>query len=208
MTVKQANLTNDSCGAYGAPATVGGTTYGVSNGNCYLFILTATDNVGNVSTLQTTVKVDTTAPVAPTIAFTGTSAGNTFVNGTTLYYRPSASGAFTVNANGASDPETGIQAGNAGYTFSSLGGFLSTAQTGNQVAVTFDGTSSGTGTFTVAANNNAAVASTPTSFDVTKDDTAPTGGGLSINAYSGAPSVLDPEDRTSATPAPASRRTS
>jgi hypothetical protein len=46
------------------------------------------------------------------------------VSGTTLFYRPSASGTFTVNATGASDPETGIKAGNAGYSFTALGGFL------------------------------------------------------------------------------------
>src|SRR4029077_16908338 len=121
--------------------TAAGATYGVSSGNCYLFTITATDNVGNVATLQTTVKVDTTAPVTPTIAYTGTSAGNTFVSGTTLFYRPSAGGTFTVNANGASDPETGIQSGNAGYTFSSLTGFVSTTQTGSHVDVAFDGSS-------------------------------------------------------------------
>ena len=189
VTVQQATLTNDTCGAYGGSTTVGGATYSVSNGNCYLFTITATDKVGNVATLQTTVKVDTTAPVAPTIGFTGLSGGNTFVSGTTLFYRPSASGTFTVNANGSSDPETGIQTGNAGYTFSSLGGFQSTAQTGNHVDVTFDGSSSGGGTFSVAAENNAGVASTATSFDVAKDATAPVNGLLSINPYSGSHSI-------------------
>ena len=123
--------------------------------------------------------------MAPAIAFTGTSASNTFVSGTTLFYRPAAGGAFTVNATGAGDPETGIKSGNAGYSFSSLGGFLSTAQTGNHVDVTFDGSSSGGGTFSVAANNNAGIASAPTSFDVVKDATAPVNGMLSINPYSG-----------------------
>ena len=93
------------------------------------------------------------------------------------------------NANGASDPETGIRAGNAGYTFSSLGGFLSQPRPGNHVDVTFDGTSSGGGTFSVAANNNAGVASSPTSFNVVKDATAPVNGLLSINPYSGSHSV-------------------
>ena len=189
VTVQQATLANDTCGAYGGSTTVGGATYGVSSGNCYRFMITATDKVGNVATLQTTVKVDTTAPVAPGIAFTGLSAGNTFVSGTTLFYRPSASGTFTVNANGSSDPETGIQSGNAGYTFSSLGGFLSATQTGNRVDVAFDGSSAGGGTFSVAAVNNAGVASTATSYDVVKDATLPVNGLLSINPYSGSQSV-------------------
>ncbi|HEX3224465.1 MAG TPA: invasin domain 3-containing protein [Gaiellaceae bacterium] len=186
VTVQQATLSNDSCGAYGGASVVGGASYGVANGTCYLFTITATDNVGNVTTAQTTVKVDTTAPVAPGISFTGASGGNTFVSGTTLYYRPSAGGAFTVNATGASDPETGI----AGYTFSTLNGFVSTTQNGNHVDVTFDGSSTGGGAYTVVANNNASVSSTPaTGFSVTKDSTAPSGGLLSINPYSGSLSV-------------------
>src|SRR5581483_573093 len=124
------------------------------------------------------------------VSFTGTSAGNTFVSGTTLFYRPSAGGTFSVNANGSSDPETGIKAGSAGYTFSALGGFVSTTQAGNRLDVTFDGSSTGNGAFTVVATNNAGVASTPaTGFSITKDATAPAGGLLSINPYSGSLSV-------------------
>ena len=108
VTVQQASLSNDACGTYGGATVVGGASYVVANGTCYLFTITATDNVGNVMTAHTTVKVDTTAPVAPSVSFTGASAGNTFVSGSTLYYRPSAGGTFTVNATGASDPETGI----------------------------------------------------------------------------------------------------
>ncbi|HEX6788597.1 MAG TPA: invasin domain 3-containing protein [Gaiellaceae bacterium] len=186
VTVQQATLSNDSCGTYGGTNVVGGASYGVANGNCYLFTITATDNVGNVTAAQTTVKVDTTSPVTPGISFTGASSGNTFVSGTTLYYRPSAGGTFTVNATGASDPETGI----AGYTFSTLSGFTSATQTGNHVDVAFDGSSTGGGAFTVVANNNAGVSSTPaTAFSITKDSTAPSGGLLSINPYSGSLSI-------------------
>src|SRR5581483_10129082 len=114
--------------------------------------------------------------------FTGLSSGNTYVSGTTLYYRPSAGGTFTVNANGASDPETGV----AGYTFSPLNGFASATQSGNHVDVTFDGSSTGNGGSTVAAVNNTGVSSTPpTAFTVTKDAVAPAGGLLSINPYAG-----------------------
>src|SRR5581483_11447312 len=114
--------------------------------------------------------------------FTGLSSGNTYVSGTTLYYRPSAGGTFTVNANGASDPETGV----AGYTFSPLNGFASATQSGNHVDVTFDGSSTGNGGSTVVAVNNAGVSSTPpTAFTVTKDAVAPAGGLLSINPYAG-----------------------
>ena len=59
-------LSGNSCSAYGAPATITGTTaQTVASGNCYLLTLTGTDNVGNAATITTTVKVDTTAPTAP-----------------------------------------------------------------------------------------------------------------------------------------------
>ena len=44
----------------------GTTSQTVASGNCYLLTLTGTDNVGNAATITTTVKVDTTAPSAPT----------------------------------------------------------------------------------------------------------------------------------------------
>ena len=95
-----------------------------------------------------------------------------------------------MNATGASDPETGIKAGNAGYTFTALGGFLTTLQTGNKVDVTFNATSNGSGAQSVSAVNNAGVSSTPaTSFTVTPDSGAPTGVLLSFNPYSSSTTI-------------------
>ncbi len=60
-------LSANACSAYGAPATIIGTTaQTVATGKCYLLTLTGTDNVGNAATITTTVKVDTSAPSAPT----------------------------------------------------------------------------------------------------------------------------------------------
>ena len=60
-------LSGNSCSAYGAPATIVGTTsQTVASGHCYLLTLTGTDNVGNTASITTTVMVDTTAPSAPT----------------------------------------------------------------------------------------------------------------------------------------------
>jgi hypothetical protein len=70
---------------------------------------------------------------------------------------PLGRGGFTVNAIGASDPETGID----DYTFSTLSGFVSAIQSGNKVDVTFDGTSTGGGPQTVVASNHAGISSTP-----------------------------------------------
>ena len=45
-------LTGNSCGSYGAPTTITGTTsQTVASGNCYLLTLTGTDNVGNTATI-------------------------------------------------------------------------------------------------------------------------------------------------------------
>ena len=74
---------------YGAPATITGTTsQTVAGGHCYLLTLTGTDNVGNVTpTVSTTVKVDTTAPSAPTgFTFSGLSSSYYPGSGTIIYY--------------------------------------------------------------------------------------------------------------------------
>ncbi|HXY80444.1 MAG TPA: SwmB domain-containing protein, partial [Gaiellaceae bacterium] len=190
LTVQSATLANDACGAYGSSSTISGTTpQSVSSGHCYLFTLTGADNVGNATSVSTVVMVDTTPPSQPTVSITGLSAGNTFLSGSTLFFRPSAGGTFTVTANGSSDGESGIMPGNAGYTFSSLnasgGANFGVTQTGNQLAVTFDGTTTGpTAGQSVVVNNNAGLGSTPGAFTVTQDSTAPAGGSLSVNPYS------------------------
>ena len=43
-------LSGNTCSAYGAPATIVGTTsQTVASGHCYLLTLTGTDNVGNAT---------------------------------------------------------------------------------------------------------------------------------------------------------------
>jgi hypothetical protein len=186
LTVETATLVHNACGSYGAPSTVTGTTaQPVSNGHCYRFVLTGTDRVGNVASVSTVVMVDTTAPSTPSVVFSGLSGGNTYDDGNgTLWYRPSAGGTFTVTATGSTDLETDIESGNAGYTFSPLAGFTSTAQTGNTFAVTFDSSSTGGGSYSAVSTNNAGVDSSPAAFSVTSDTTDPTGGLLSIAPYS------------------------
>ena len=63
LTIQSATLSNNSCGTFGSPTTISGTTsQTVASGNCYLLTLTGTDNVGNAASIISTVKVDTTAP--------------------------------------------------------------------------------------------------------------------------------------------------
>jgi hypothetical protein len=183
LTMETGTLAHNGCSAWGAPATIAGTTaQSVSNGHCYRFTLTGSDHVGNTASISTVVMVDTTAPTTTGVIFSGLSAGNTYDDGHgTLWYRPSTGGAFVATLTGAADPETDV----AGYTFSPLAGFTSTSQTGNALHVTFDGSSSGGGSFSGVATNNAGVDSAPAPFTVTADTTAPAGGLLSIAPYSG-----------------------
>jgi len=74
LTVQSETLTNGTCGSAGSGGpfttaqTISGTSQpsGIAAGYCYLYKLTATDNVGITSSVQTTVSV--TVP-APTISF-------------------------------------------------------------------------------------------------------------------------------------------
>ncbi|HTZ05527.1 MAG TPA: SwmB domain-containing protein, partial [Gaiellaceae bacterium] len=186
LTVESAPFAANTCGAYGAPTTISGTTpQTVSNGNCYLFTLTGTDNVGNTASLSTVVMVDTTPPTQPTVVFSNLSSGNTFLTGSTLFFRPAPGGTFTITATGSSDPESGIVAGNGGYTFSPLnasgGSNFGVTQTVDRIDVTFDGTTTGpTGGQSVVVNDNAGLGSTPGTYTVTQDSTAPSGGSVSV----------------------------
>ncbi len=67
LTMQTGDAVRQRVPAYGAPTTIIGTTaQTVASGHCYLLTLTGTDNVANAASLSTTVKVDTTAPSAPT----------------------------------------------------------------------------------------------------------------------------------------------
>ena len=161
-----------------------------TDGQCYVYTLTGTDHVGNSASVATSpILVDTTVPSTPTVTFTGLSAGNTYDNGAgTLFFRPSAAGTFTVNA-ASTDAQSGIQAGNAGYTFGSLnsngGTNFGTAQASGALSVTFTGATTGPTTQrTVSSNNGSGLSSAAGNYNVTQDSTAPTGGSISVPAFS------------------------
>ena len=144
--------------------------------------MTGTDNVGNAASIISTVKVDTTAPSVPTLAYSSES--NVAVNGTYVYYRPGAtSGSFTVTAS-STDSETGI----ASYSFPSLGSGW-TATPGSLGVETYTWSSANpttaSGNLTVTATNNAGLTSsgsnTTNPFTMVADSTAPTGGAVTVN---------------------------
>ena len=84
---------------------------------CYRYVLTGTDNVGNSTSITTVVKVDTTAPAAPGLVLSDSSA-DVHTTGTTAFYRPAGSGSFDVTAS-STDGQSGI----LDYGFPALAGF-------------------------------------------------------------------------------------
>ena len=161
-----------------------------TDGQCYVYTLTGTDNVGNTASVSSSpILVDTTTPSTPTVTFSGLSAGNTYDNGSgTLFFRPSAGGTFTVNA-ASTDAQSGIQAGNAGYTFGTLnsngGSNFGTAQASGALSVTFTGATTGPTTQrTVTSTNGSGLNSAAANYTITQDSTAPTGGAVSVPAFS------------------------
>jgi PKD repeat protein len=178
LTVAAAPLSGDACGTFGAPTTITASPAQSEPTGCYQYTLTGVDNVGNQASLTTTVFVDTSAPTTPSLNFSGLSA-NTYYKSSTnaLYFGPSA-GAFTVTAS-SSDPDTGILS----YSFSALSayGFTGT-QSGGQMAYSFgaSATQPPNGP-TVFASSNAGANSATATYALILDNTAPTGGALSVN---------------------------
>ena len=75
LTVRFAPWSNNACGTYGLATTIAGSPLQTetSGDGCYQYTLTGTDNVGNTSTLTTTVEVDTTPPTVSTPSVNGIS---------------------------------------------------------------------------------------------------------------------------------------
>ena len=98
VTRQVASLTSGVCGSFSDDAfSVSSPDTGVMSGNCYRYVFTIADRVGNVSATSTSaaVQVDTDAPPAPTQVITESAADGHAV-GSTLFYLPSGSGTFTV----------------------------------------------------------------------------------------------------------------
>ena len=181
LTVVSAPYENGTCGTFGStPTTITGSPAQTVASGCYRYTLTGTDNAGNSAHVSTTIKVDTTAPTKPGLAF-GALSPATFYNATsnTLYFNPTHSGEFTVTAS-SSDAASGI----AGYTFSPLAasGFAET-QTGGQNVYAFGVSAKAPTTApTVLATNGVGSASASASYNLVADSSVPTGGALTVNS--------------------------
>jgi hypothetical protein len=169
-----ATLTNGTCGSFGSYTLVGTDLTSpaadtVADGACYRYQYVVADSVANATTYTSgDIKVDTTAPTAPSLSFS--SFANAYASGTTVYYRSNAaSGSFTTTAS-----STDAVAGIAGYTFPALG--TNWASTPGSVGVntySWSGAPAAPGSPTVTATNNAGTSSPATSFTMTADTTAP-----------------------------------
>ncbi|HVP74705.1 MAG TPA: chitobiase/beta-hexosaminidase C-terminal domain-containing protein, partial [Gaiellaceae bacterium] len=126
----------------------------------------AEDNVGNVSSVSSqTVKLDTTAPSAPSLGFSGLTNAYYPGSGTTVYVESGTTGGFTVTGSGSTDGESGV----TGYTYPALGsGYANT-----NGDYTFDATAA-TQSASVTSQNGAGLSSTGTSFTAQVDSSAPT----------------------------------
>jgi hypothetical protein len=176
-----ATLTGGSCGTYGSYTLITGGTDPVSpkadtvtDQACYSYQYVVLDTQGNATTYPSPdIKVDLTAPAAPTLAFSAFT--NTYWpgSGTTVYYRSAATpGSFTATGT-ATDSVSGI----ASYAFPALGtNWTSTPGALGVNVYSWSGAPAAPGTKNVTATNNATGTSTNSPFTMTADDTAPTAG--------------------------------
>jgi len=181
---------NGVCGTYGSYAAIGAAdpvspvANVVADQACYRYQYVVSDALGNATTYTSgDIKVDSTAPSAPALAFSGFT--NTYWSGTgsTVYYRSTAtSGSFTATAS-ATDAASGI----ASYTFPALGtNWTSTPGALGVNTYSWSGAPAAPGTRTVTATNNAGGTSGTTGFTMVADNTAPTAGTLTyVNGSTG-----------------------
>ena len=173
---------NGVCGAFGGylpvpdgtdPASPKPDT--VADQACYRYQYIVTDTVGNATTLTSPdIKVDSTAPAAPTLAFSGLTAAYWAGGGSTaVYYRPGAgTGAFTATAS-ASDPAAGI----ASHTFPALGaGWTSAPGSAGVTTYSWTAPPAVPGATSVTATNHAALTSAGAPFTVVPDGAPPANG--------------------------------
>src|SRR5207237_2571223 len=125
----------------------------------------STDKGANSEPVQSTlVQVDTSAPTAPSLAFSALS--NASASGSTVFYRPGAAGGFTVTPS-SSDPESGV----ASYSYPSLGsGWSNSGGVYSFSAAAVDPAEPNN----ISDTNSAGPTSGPTSFTVSRDASAPT----------------------------------
>ncbi|MFL5962507.1 MAG: OmpL47-type beta-barrel domain-containing protein [Gaiellaceae bacterium] len=165
----------------------------VVDGQCYVYTLTGADNVGNSVSLVTTnaVLVDGTAP---SDAITLTAGTGAYKSGTTIYYKGDALGSFELR-----DTVTDASSGPASATFGLLSGGTGFAAHSSETitgsspyastAITWTAAASGSPTIPVHSTDAAGTSSSETTLTLGLDNSAPTGGSISVPAYTTSTSV-------------------
>jgi len=181
-TLTSGGTADGTCGTYGSYTLVSGGTDPLSSKSdtvsdqaCYSYQYVVLDSLGHSTTYTSPdIKVDLTAPAAPTLVHSG-FANAYWSSGTVVYYRSAASsGSFTTTST-ATDTASGI----VSYSFPSLGAnWTSTPGALGVNTYSWSGAPAVPGAKSITATNNANGVSS-TSFTPTADDTAPTAGTIS-----------------------------
>jgi len=179
-----ATLTGGSCGTFGSYSLIsGGTDPSSPKGDtvtdqaCYSYQYVVLDTLGNATTYTSPdIKVDTTAPSAPALAFSAFTNTYWSGSGSTVYYRSAAaSGSVTATAT-STDATSGILS----YAIPALGtNWTSTPGALGVNTYSWSAAPAAPGTKNVTATNNASLVSANAPFTMTADDTAPTAGTVS-----------------------------
>src|SRR5581483_176916 len=184
-----ATLSGGTCGTFsGSWATVtlsGGADTTVVSGNCYRYRYKISDNVGNQSAAsaasadaKVTTQIPTVAVAAPT-EVTGAAGQYYDAPSKTQWFRPGASGSFTLNAT-ASDSHSGVAqvafpdvSATSGWT-GSTGGTDTTSPYASPTNYAWSSGAAAPGTKTIVATNGAGATNSDT-IAISADSTAPSG---------------------------------
>ena len=179
-TLASTGTADGVCSAFGSYALVsGGTdpaspkTDTVSDQACYRYQYLVHDELGYPTTYTSgDIKVDLSAPAAPSLSF-GAFTNTYWSTGGTVYYRWAAgSGSFTATST-ASDARSGV----ASHAFPALGtNWISTPGALGVNTYSWSGPPQAPGAKTMTATNHATRVSGTTTFTPTADDTAPSAG--------------------------------
>ena len=184
---KSATLSGGSCGSYGSWSQLGSldptspyNDTSVITDNCYQYQYHVFDNVENDVnyTNANTAKIDTRIPTCSVSSIVDTSAFG-YASGTTMYYSSAGTGSFNVAISASSSSDINNVTFDAIPTITGNGSDLSSPYQSTDVGAyswTTSSTFSGIANATCYSNTNI---SNTTSYTVTLDTTAPTGGSIS-----------------------------
>ena len=182
-TLTSAGTANGTCGAFGTYSLVSGGTDPaspksdtVTDQACYRYQYVVLDTLGNSTTYTSPdIKVDLTAPAAPSLAYSAFSNTYWSGSGSTVYYRSAAASGSFVATGTATDAGSGIAS-----TYPTLGtNWTSTPGALGVTTYSWSGAPAAPGTKTVTATNNATGTSASSSFTLVDDTTAPSAGTVS-----------------------------